>query len=160
MSAFDPKRAMPKADPRSARKRQRSIGRPAARPTSKEYQQALGEIDTLRLELIRKDQTIAQLQAELRTKDQTIDHVELNDRAKTKRMDDLHDQINRLGSANRDLEAKIRNLMLDKERLLGKLAEKQQFITDHIQPKVRRIGDILGEVLETVRIKEKAPPEV
>jgi chromosome segregation ATPase len=140
---------MPKADPRSARKRQRSKGRPSA--------QALDEIDTLRLELIRKDQTIAQLQAELRTKDQTIDHLELNDRAKTKRMDDLHDQ---LGSANRDLEAEIRNLKLDKERLVGKLAEKQQFITDHIQPKVRRIGDILGEVLETARTKEKAPPEV
>ena len=137
---------MPKADPRSARKRQRSKGRPSA--------QALDEIDTLRLELIRKDQTIAQLQAELRTKDQTIDHLELNDRAKTKRMDDLHDQ---LGSANRDLEAEIRNLKLDKERLVGKLAEKQQFITDHIQPKVRRIGDILGEVLETARIKDKAP---
>ena len=72
-------------------------------------------------------------------------------------MDDLHDQ---LGSANRDLEAEIRNLKLDKERLVGKLAEKQQFITDHIQPKVRRIGDILGEVLETARTKEKAPPEV
>jgi len=140
---------MPKADPRSARKRQRSKGRPSA--------EALDEIDTLRLELIRKDQTIAQLQAELRTKDQTIDHLELNDRAKTKRMDDLHDQ---LGSANRDLEAEIRNLKLDKERLVGKLAEKQQFITDHIQPKVRRIGDILGEVLETARTKEKAPPEV
>src|SRR6516165_4368554 len=140
---------MPKADPRSARKRQRSKGRPSA--------EALDEIDTLRLELIRKDQTIAQLQAELRTKDQTIDHLELNDRAKTKRMDDLHDQ---LGSANRDLEAEIRNLKLDKERLVGKLAEKQQFITDHIQPKVRRIGDILGEVLETARIKDKAPPEV
>jgi chromosome segregation ATPase len=137
---------MPKADPRSARKRQRSKGRPSA--------EALDEIDTLRLELIRKDQTIAQLQAELRTKDQTIDHLELNDRAKTKRMDDLHDQ---LGSANRDLEAEIRNLKLDKERLVGKLAEKQQFITDHIQPKVRRIGDILGEVLETARIKDKAP---
>ena len=145
---------MPKADPRSARKRQRSKGWPSARPTSKEYQLALDEIDTLRLELIRKDQTIAQLQAELRTKDQTIDHLELNDRAKTKRMDDLHDQ---LGSANRDLEAEIRNLKLDKERLVGKLAEKQQFITDHIQPKVRRIGDILGEVLETARIKDKAP---
>ena len=144
---------MPKADPRPARKRQRSKGRPSARP-SKEHQQALDEIDTLRLELIRKDQTIAQLQAELRTKDQTIDHLELNDRAKTKRMDDLHDQ---LGSANRDLEAEIRNLKLDKERLVGKLAEKQQFITDHIQPKVRRIGDILGEVLETARIKDKAP---
>ena len=140
---------MPKADPRSARKRQRSKGRPSA--------QALDEIDTLRLELIRKDQTIAQLQAELRTKDQTIDHLELNDRAKTKRMDDLHDQ---LGSANRDLEAEIRNLQLDKERLLGKLAEKQQFITAHIHPKVRRIGDILGEVLEAARTKEKAPPEV
>ena len=145
---------MPKTDPRPARKRQRSKGRPSARPTSKEYQQALDAIDTLRLELIRKDQTIAQLQAELRTKDQTIDHLELNDRAKTKRMDDLHDQ---LGSANRDLEAEIRNLKLDKERLVGKLAEKQQFITDHIQPKVRRIGDILGEVLETARIKDKAP---
>src|SRR6516164_2271933 len=145
---------MLKADPRSARKRQRSKGWPSARPTSKEYQLALDEIDTLRLELIRKDQTIAQLQAELRTKDQTIDHLELNDRAKTKRMDDLHDQ---LGSANRDLEAEIRNLKLDKERLVGKLAEKQQFITDHIQPKVRRIGDILGEVLETARIKDKAP---
>ena len=151
---------MPKADPRSARKRQRSKGRPSARPTSKEYQQALDEIDTLRLELIRKDQTIAQLQAELRTKDQTIDHLELKDRAKEKRMGDLHDQIYQLGSANRDLEAEIRNLKLDKERLVGKLAEKQQFITDHIQPKVRRIGDILGEVLETARTKEKAPPEV
>ena len=140
---------MPKADPRSARKRQRSKGRPSA--------EALDEIDTLRLELIRKDQTIAQLQAELRTKDQTIDHLELNDRAKTKRMDDLHDQIYQLGVANRDLEAEIRNLKLDKERLVGKLAEKQQFITDHIQPKVRRIGDILGEVLETARIKDKAP---
>jgi len=137
---------MPQADSRSARKRQRAKGRPSA--------EALDEIDTLRLELIRKDQTIAQLQAELRTKDQTIDHLELNDRAKTKRMDDLHDQ---LGSANRDLEAEIRNLKLDKERLVGKLAEKQQFITDHIQPKVRRIGDILGEVLETARIKDKAP---
>src|SRR6516225_11050868 len=84
---------MPKADPRSARKRQRSKGRPSARPTSKEYQQALDEIDTLRPELIRKDQTIAQLQAELRTKDQTIDHLELKDRAKEKRMGDLHDQI-------------------------------------------------------------------
>ena len=140
---------MPKADPRSARKRQRSKGRPSA--------EALDEIDTLRLELIRKDQTIAQFQAELRTKDQTIDHLELKDRAKEKRMGDLHDQIYQLGSANRDLEAEIRNLKLDKERLLGKLAEKQQFITDHIQPKVRRIGDILGEVLETARIKDKAP---
>ena len=140
---------MPKADPRSARKRQRSKGRPSA--------EALDEIDTLRPELIRKDQTIAQLQAELRTKDQTIDHLELKDRAKEKRMGDLHDQIYQLGSANRDLEAEIRNLKLDKERLVGKLAEKQQFITDHIQPKVRRIGDILGEVLETARIKDKAP---
>src|SRR6516164_6241036 len=50
---------MPKTDPRPARKRQRSKGRPSARPTSKEYQQALDAIDTLRLELIRKDQTIA-----------------------------------------------------------------------------------------------------
>ena len=137
---------MPKADPRSARKRQRSKGRPSA--------EALDEIDTLRLELIRKDQTIAQLQAELRTKDQTIDHLELNDRAKTKRMDDLHDQ---LGSANRDLEAEIRNLKLDKERLVGTLAEKPQYLTDHIQPQVRRSGDIHGEVLETARIKDKAP---
>ena len=72
-------------------------------------------------------------------------------------MDDLHDQSYQLGSVTRDLEAEIRNLKLDKERLLGKLAEKQQFITDHIQPKVRRIGDILGEVLETARIKDKAP---
>src|SRR6516165_3831105 len=99
---------MPKADPRSARKRQRSKGRPSARPTSKEYQQALDEIDTLRPELIRKDQTIAQLQAELRTKDQTIDHLELKDRAKEKRMGDLHDQIYQLGSANRDRQAAFR----------------------------------------------------
>src|SRR6516162_11885817 len=114
---------MLKADPRSARKRQRSKGWPSARPTSKEYQRALDEIDTLRLELVRKDQTIAQLQAELRTKDQTIDHLELNDRAKTKGMDDLHDQIYQLGVANRDLETEIRNLKLEKERVLEEAHE-------------------------------------
>ena len=143
---------MPKADPRSARKRQRSKGRPSA--------QALDEIDTLRLELIRKDQTIAQLQAELRTKDQTIDHLELNDRAKTKRMDDLHDQIYQLGVANRDLEAEIRDLKLDKERLLEKLTNQQQFIIDQIQPTLRRTGDVLGEVLDraTRRMNEKQEP--
>ena len=151
---------MPKADPRSARKRQRSKGRPSARPTSKEYQQALDAIDTLRLELIRKDQTIAQLQAEVRTKDQTIDHLELNDRDKTKRMDDLHDQIYQLGVANRDLEAEIRNLKLDKERLLEKLTNQQQFIIDQIQPTLRRTGDVLGEVLDraTRRMNEKQEP--
>src|SRR6516164_1106331 len=101
---------MPKTDPRPARKRQRSKGRPSARPTSKECQQALDEIDTLRLELIRKDQTIAQLQAEVRTKDQTIDHLELNDGDKTKRMDDLHDQPRRRqprpGGRNQKLEVR------------------------------------------------------
>src|SRR6516164_846832 len=139
---------MPKADPRSTPKRQKSKGRPSARPTSKEYQQALDEIDTLRLELIRKDQTIAQLQAEVRTKDQT------------KRMDDLHDQIYQLGVANRDLEAEIRNLKLDKERLLEKLTNQQQFIIDHIQPTLRRTGDVLGEVLDraTRRMNEKQEP--
>src|SRR6516164_771331 len=144
---------MPKADPRSARKRQRSKGRPSA--------EALDEIDTLRLELIRKDQTIAQLQAELRTKDQTIDHLELNDRAKTKRMDDLHDQIYQLGVANRDLEAEIRDLKLDKERLLEKLTNQQQFIIDQIQPTLRRTGDVLGEVLDraTRRMNEKQERE-
>jgi hypothetical protein len=45
---------MPKADPRSARKRQRSKGRPSARPTSKEYQQALDEIDTLSRKMRRQ----------------------------------------------------------------------------------------------------------
>ena len=143
---------MPKADPRSARKRQRSKGRPSA--------EALDEIDTLRPELIRKDQTIAQLQAEVRTKDQTIDHLELNDRDKTKRMDDLHDQIYQLGVANRDLEAEIRNLKLDKERLLEKLTNQQQFIIDQIQPTHRRTGDVLGEVLDraTRRMNEKQEP--
>jgi len=143
---------MPKADPRSARKRQRSKGRPSA--------EALDEIDTLRLELIRKDQTIAQLQAELRTKDQTIDHLELNDRDKTKRMDDLHDQIYQLGVANRDLEAEIRNLKLDKERLRERLTNQQQFIIDQIQPTLRRTGDVLGEVLDraTRRMNEKQEP--
>ena len=148
---------MPKADPRSARKRQRSKGRPSARPTSKEYQQALDEIDTLRLELIRKDQTIAQLQAELRTKDQTIDHLELNDRAQTKRIDDLHHQIYQLGVAGRDLETEIRNLKLDKGRLREKLTNQQQFIIDQIQPTLRRTGDVLGEVLDraTRRMNER-----
>ena len=143
---------MPKADPRSARKRQRSKGRPSA--------EALDEIDTLRPELIRKDQTIAQLQAEVRTKDQTIDHLELNDRDKTKRMDDLHDQIYQLGVANRDLEAEIRNLKLDKELLLEKLTNQQQFIIDQIQPTLRRTGDVLGEVLDraTRRMNEKQEP--
>ena len=143
---------MPKADPRSARKRQRSKGRPSA--------EALDEIDTLRPELIRKDQTIAQLQAEVRTKDQTIDHLELNDRDKTKRMDDLHDQIYQLGVANRDLEAEIRNLKFDKERLLEKLTNQQQFIIDQIQPTLRRTGDVLGEVLDraTRRMNEKQEP--
>jgi chromosome segregation ATPase len=151
---------MPKVDPRSARKHQRSKGGPSARPTSKEYQQALDEIDTLRLELIRKDQTIAQLQAELRTKDQTIDHLERNDRAKTKRMDDLHDQIYQLGIAKADLEAEIRDLKLDKERLLEKLTNHQQFIIDQIQPTLRRTGDVLGEVLDrtTRRMKDKQEP--
>src|SRR6516225_4801102 len=121
-------------------------------PTSTE-RQLFEENDALRLKLVSKDQTIARLKAE-------IDQLELKDRAKEKRMGDLHDRIYQLGSANRDLEAEIRNLKLDKKSLLGKLAEKQQFITDHIQPKVRRIGDILGEVLETARIKDKAPPEV
>src|SRR5215472_16387377 len=136
---------MPKADPRPARKRQRSKGRPSARP-SKEHQQALDEIDTLRLELIRKDQTIAQLQ--------------LNDRDKTKRMDDLHDQIYQLGVANRDLEAEIRNLKLDKERLRERLTNEQQFIIDQIQPTLRRTGDVLGEVLDraTRRMNEKQEP--
>ena len=143
---------MPKADPRSARKRQRSKGRPSA--------QALDEIDTLRLELIRKDQTIAQLQAELRTKDQTIDHLELNDRAKTKGMDNLRDQIYQLGVVNRDLETEIRNLKLEKERVLEKLTNQQQFIIDQIQPTLRRTGDVLGEVLDraTRRMNEKQEP--
>src|SRR6516162_7016518 len=109
---------MLKADPRSARKRQRSKGWPSARPTSKEYQLALDEIDTLRLELIRKDQTIAQLEAE------------------------------------------IRDLKLDKERLLEKLTNQQQFIIDQIQPTLRRTGDVLGEVLDraTRRMNEKQEP--
>src|SRR6516165_1497181 len=63
---------MLKADPRPARKRQRSKGRPSARPTSKEHQQALDEIDTLRLELIRKDQTVAQLKADAELRMKTI----------------------------------------------------------------------------------------
>jgi uncharacterized protein HemX len=106
---------MPKADPRSARKRQRSKGRPSARPTSKEYQQALDEIDTLRPELIRKDQIIAQLQAELRTKDQTIDHLELKDRAKEKRMGDIlsqHTSIFEHDRANWSFAAPLSELLV------------------------------------------------
>jgi chromosome segregation ATPase len=137
---------MPKGDSRFARKR---------KPTSAEFQQLLEENDALRLELVSKDQTIAQLKAELRTKDQTIDHLELNDRARTKRMEELHDQIYQLGVANRDLEGENRNLKFDKERLSEKLTEKQQFIINRITPTVRRMGDILGDALERAQIKNK-----
>ena len=98
---------MPKADPRSARKRQRSKGRPSA--------EALDEIDTLRPELIRKDQIIAQLQAELRTKDQTIDHLELKDRAKEKRMGDIlsqHTSIFEHDRANWSFAAPLSELLV------------------------------------------------
>jgi septal ring factor EnvC (AmiA/AmiB activator) len=137
---------MPKGDSRFARKR---------KPTSAEFQQLLEENDALRLELVSKDQTIAQLKAELRTKDQTVDQLELNDQARTKRMEELHDQISDLGVANRDLEAENRNLKFNKERLLEKLTEKQQFIIDRIAPTVRRMGDILGDALERAQIKNK-----
>jgi hypothetical protein len=70
-------------------------------------------------------------------------------------MEELHDQIYQLGVANRDLEAENRNLKFDKERLLEKLTEKQQFIIERITPTVRRMGDILGEALERARIKER-----
>jgi hypothetical protein len=37
-----------------------------------------------------------------------------------------------LGVANRDLETEVRNLQLDKERLLKTVAEKQQYIIDRL----------------------------
>jgi hypothetical protein len=70
-------------------------------------------------------------------------------------MGELHEQIYDLGVANRDLEAESRNLKFDKERLLEKLTEKQQFIIERIAPTVRRMGDILGDALERAQIKNK-----
>jgi regulator of replication initiation timing len=115
-------------------------------PTISELQQLLSENDALRMEIV-------QLRAELTRKDQTIDQLELKDRAKSMHMGDLHEQIYQLGVANRDLKTEVRNLKLDKERLLERLADKQQYIIDHIQSS--GVGpDILGEVLEAARVKK------
>ena len=59
--------------------------------------------------------------------------MRLKDRAKEKRMGDLHDRIYELGVANRDLETEVRNLKLDKEQLLERLAHKQQYIIDRFR---------------------------
>jgi hypothetical protein len=65
-------------------------------------------------------------------------------------MGDLHEQIYQLGVAKADLETEVRNLKSDKEQLLERLANKQQYIIDHIQPK--KVGpEILGEVLDRAR---------
>ena len=122
---------------------------PKHEPTSKEYQQVLDENDALRIENV-------QLRRELKSKDHTIDHLELKDRAKEKRMGDLHEQVYQLGVANRDLETEVRNLKFDKEHLLERLADKQQYIIDRFQ--LTGPGDVLGGALEraTRRIKDKA----
>jgi regulator of replication initiation timing len=119
---------------------------PKHEPTIAELQQLLSENDALRMEIV-------QLRAELTRKDQTIHQLELKDRAKSMHMGDLHEQIYQLGVANRDLKTEVRNLKLDKERLLERLADKQQYIIDHIQSS--GVGpDILGEVLEAARVKK------
>jgi hypothetical protein len=96
---------------------------------------------------------IVQLRGELTRKDQTIHQLELKDRAKSMHMGDLHEQIYQLGVANRDLKTEVRNPKLDKERLLERLADKHQYIIDHVQSS--GVGpDILGEVLEAARVKK------
>jgi len=113
-------------------------------PTSAEYQHLLDENDAL-----RRDNVL--LRNELKSKDQTIDQLELKDRARAERMGDLHEQIYQLGVTKWDLEAEVRNLKLDKERLLESLTEKQQYIIDKLHQQVG--PDILGEVLERARSK-------
>ena len=114
-----------------------------------EYQHLLEENDAMRIENV-------QLRRQLRSKDETIDHLELKDHARTKRMGDLHEQVYQLGVVNRDLETEVRNLKFDKEHLLERLADKQQYIIDRFQ--LTGPGDVLGGALEraTRRIKDKA----
>jgi regulator of replication initiation timing len=121
---------------------------PKRDPTSAEYEQVLAENDALRIENVG-------LRRELKSKDQTIDRLELADRARSKRMGELHDQIYQLGFAKARLEIAKANLEFDNKRLLEKLTEQQQSIIDQLQ--LKRAGpDILGEVLEAARIKDKA----
>jgi len=129
---------------------------PKHEPTSKEYQQVLDENDALRIENVQLRREMTALRAELKTKDQTIDQLGLKDRAKSMHMGDLHEQIYQLGVANRDLETEVRNLKFDKEHLLERLADKQQYIIDRFQ--LTGPGDVLGGALEraTRRIKDKA----
>jgi hypothetical protein len=115
-------------------------------PTSEEYQQVLQENDALRTENV-------QLRRQLRSKDQTIDQLQLKERAKSMHMGDLHEQIYQLGVANRDLETEVRNLKLDKEQLLERLADKQQYIIDRFQ--LTGPGDVLGGALERARRRMK-----
>ena|SRR5215472_1287786 len=115
-------------------------------PTSKEYQQVLDENDALRIENVQLRREMTALRAELKTKDQTIDQLGLKDRAKSMHMGDLHEQIYQLGVANRDLETEVRNLKFDKEHLLERLADKQQYIIDRFQ--LTGPGDVLGGALE------------
>ena len=61
-------------------------------------------------------------------------------------MGDLHHRIYELGVANRDLETEVRNLKLDKEQLLERLAHKQQYIIDRFQ--LTGPSDVLGGALE------------
>ena len=115
-------------------------------PTSKEYQQVLDENDALRIENVQLRREMTALRAELKTKDQTIDQLGLKDRAKGMHMGDLHEQIYQFGVANRDLETEVRNLKFDKEHLLERLADKQQYIVDRFQ--LTGPGDVLGGALE------------
>jgi len=115
-------------------------------PTTKEYQQVLDENDALRIENVQLRREMTALRAELKTKDQTIDQLGLKDRAKSMHMGDLHEQIYQLGVANRDLETEVRNLKFDKEHLLERLADKQQYIIDRFQ--LTGPGDVLGGALE------------
>jgi chromosome segregation ATPase len=129
---------------------------PKHEPTGAEYQSLLEENDVLRREIVELRNELTGLRAELKTKDQTIERLELADRAKAKRMGDLHEQIYQLGVAKWDLETEVRNLKFDKEQLLERLADKQQYIIDRFQ--LTGPGDVLGGVFEcaTRRIKDKA----
>jgi regulator of replication initiation timing len=118
-------------------------------PTSKEYQQVLDENDALRIENVQLRREMTALRAELKTKDQTIDQLGLKDRAKSMHMGDLHEQIYQLGVANRDLETEVRNLKFDKEHLLERLADKQQYIIDRFQ--LTGPGDVLGGLERATR---------
>ena len=112
---------------------------PKHQPTNEEHQQMLDENDALRIENV-------QLRRELKSKDQTIDQLQLKDRARSMHIGDLHEQIYQLGVTNRDLETEVRNLKFDKEQLLERLADKQQYIIDRFQ--LTGPGDVLGGALE------------